>query len=150
MKTYTELQSDESTLDARIMAAAMVGDGSAMLALEGERATMPAMKRAARLAQIPAEIATLEAEYAASKVETDTLRSAVVAAEQAVLAAQRAHQVALRNAGNAVNEREGLQSEIRQLRDERERLIAEQTGFAETQRAPIMRSLWHARPPAPR
>ena len=143
MKTYDELQVDAATLDARIMAAALAGDGSAMLALEGERATMPAMKRAARLAQIPAEIATLEAEYIATRSETDTLRAAVVAAEAAVLAAQRAHQVALRHAGAAVNAREALQSEIRQLRDERERLIGEQTGWAESLRAPVMRSLWH-------
>ena len=150
MKTLDELTLDEATLDARIMGAAIDGDVAALTALEQERATLPAMIRAARLAQIPGEIAALEAEYIATKVDTDTLRAAVVAAEQAVLSAQRAHQVALRNAGMAVNEREGLQSAIRQLRDERERLIAEQTGFAETQRAPIMRSLWHARPPAPR
>ena len=149
MTTFTELKRQAETLPSRIQAAVLTGDREALALLEQERSSLAASLLAAELRELQATIADVQAELAATKPTADDARAAVVAAEKAVLAAQQAHQVALRVAANASNERRELREQLRAATMRVEEIAAQQANIARAAAAPVQRNLVGRNIPGP-
>lgn len=141
--TLQELRQAEKTLPDRITAAAMAGDVVALTALEQERSTLPFALRAAEIAELRLEIASAKSIVAetSAAVRVERERMAVRAAEK--LEYERQYRLTAAAAARVMNSAESARDDLRALENRLDKLIAEATGWAETQRAPVVRSLWH-------
>ena len=146
MTTLQKLRNQEQTIGDRIALAATAGDVTALADLEYERHALPALLRAAEIAELRLAIIEAQAEVAetsaAERVERE--RMATRAAER--LAFEKQYRLDERQAAQAAGRAQQARENLRMTKDRLETLVAEAAGWAEAQRAPVMRSLWHTKP----
>ena len=122
----------------------MSGDPEQLAAVQAEQAGMQTRLFAAEVAEIQRNIAEAKAELIEAKALAATENAKSRALLDEIHALQKRHEVQMRESGIAENAVGFIRDDIRRLENRLELIVSEQAGYAETLRAPIMRSLWHA------
>lgn len=148
--TLAELRAAQSTVDGRLVAAVLAGDADQVAAIEAERAALPVRLFAAEVATLQADIVRARLDLEAAKVAE---RQAGIPGQELraqLLDVQRRIRLTDRDHGLAANHLDACRTDLRRLEERLEALVAEQSHRAQVAVAPVMHSLWHARPPQPR
>lgn len=148
MSTLSELLAANDTLPERIVAAAMSGDAELLARVQAEQAGMKTRIFAAKVSDLQQRIAAKKAELIEDKaaVQVEGAKSRALQDEERDLRRRIALQA--RESGLAQSALEQTKADLRQLEIELEQVVAEQAYSADVlARAPVMHSLWHARPP---
>ena len=105
---------------------------------------------AAEVAHLQAEIAETKRDLAAAKVAEREAGAPARAMREQLLDLTKQLALLDRAAGLAANEVGRCRSDLATLENRLQKLVDDQAGRAQIATAPVMHSLWHARPPAPR
>ena len=149
VKTLGQLREADASLPTRLVAAAMSGDAALLAEVQREQAQLPTLLFAAEVQALQAQIVAVRAEIAEVKAAEKQEGAKTMALQEAVREAQRQLDVQRRASGLAKNATESAREELRRLEVQLEDVVTRQAYAADVlANAPVMHSLWHARPPA--